>query len=172
LTGHLVLTTLHTNDAPGVITRLIDMGVEPFLISSSLILVTAQRLVRKLCPNCKEPIELSDATLELLTKNNVDISDKSKLTLSPLSKGVRGLFKSVGCPECRQTGYRGRMGVFELMPIDDDIREYMIRGITSSQIRTAARQKGMRSMREDGMQKAANGITTIDEVMRVTADYS
>jgi len=162
LTGHLVFTTLHTNDAPGVITRLIDMGVEPFLIGSSLILVIAQRLVRKLCPNCKEPIELSDATLELLTKNNVDISDKSKLTL----------FKSVGCPECRQTGMRGRIGIFELMPIDDDIREYTIRGITSSQIRTAARQKGMRSMREDGMQKAASGITTIDEVMRVTAGCS
>jgi type II secretory ATPase GspE/PulE/Tfp pilus assembly ATPase PilB-like protein len=159
LTGHLVFTTLHANDAPGVITRLIDMGVEPFLLGSSLILVTAQRLVRKLCPNCKEPIELSDATLELLTKNNVDISDKSKLTL----------FKSVGCPECRQTGMRGRIGIFELMPIDDDIRELMFRGITSGKIREVARKKGMRSMREDGMQKVASGITTIDEVLRVTA---
>ena len=162
LTGHLVLTTLHTNDAPSAVTRLIDMGVEPFLISSSLILVSAQRLVRKICPNCKEPIELSDATLELLAQNNVDISDKSKLTL----------FKAVGCPECRQTGYRGRTGVFELMPIDDDIRECMVRGITSGKIREVARQKGMRSMREDGIQKVASGITTIDEVMRVTAGRS
>jgi len=162
LTGHLVLTTLHTNDAPSAVTRLIDMGVEPFLIGSSLILVSAQRLVRKLCPNCKEPIELSDATLELLAQNNVDISDKSKLTL----------FKAVGCPECRQTGYRGRTGVFELMPIDDDIRECMVRGITSGKIREVARQKGMRSMREDGIQKMASGITTIDEVMRVTSDRS
>ena len=162
LTGHLVLTTLHTNDAPSAVTRLIDMGVEPFLIASSLILVSAQRLVRKLCPNCKELIELSDATLELLTQNNVDISDKSKLTL----------FKAVGCPECRQTGMRGRIGIFELMPIDDDIRECMGRGITSRKIREVARQKGMRSMREDGMQKVASGITTIDEVMRVTAGSS
>ncbi|MFQ6044697.1 MAG: ATPase, T2SS/T4P/T4SS family, partial [Candidatus Poribacteria bacterium] len=156
LTGHLVFTVLHANDAPGAVVRLIEMGVEPFLLGSSLILVVAQRLIRNLCSNCKEPIEPSDATLELLTKNNVDISDKSRLTL----------FKSVGCSECRQTGYRGRTGVFELMPIDDDIRDLMVRGITSGQIRKAARQKGMRSMREDGMQKAANGITTIDEVMR------
>jgi type II secretory ATPase GspE/PulE/Tfp pilus assembly ATPase PilB-like protein len=159
LTGHLVFTTLHTNDAPGAITRLIDMGVEPFLIGSSLILVTAQRLVRKLCPNCKEPIEPSDATLELLSNNNVDISDRSKLAL----------FKPVGCPECRQTGMRGRIGIFELMPIDDDIRELMVRGITNNQIRREAMRKGMRPMRGDGMQKAASGITTIDEVLRVTA---
>ncbi len=157
LTGHLVLTTLHTNDAPSAVTRLIDMGIEPFLISSSLILVSSQRLVRKLCQNCKEPIELSDATLELLPQN-MDISDKSKLTL----------FKAVGCSECRQTGYRGRIGIFELLPMDEDIREMTVRGITSKQIRKVALQKGMRSMREDGIRKALNGITTTDEVLRVT----
>ena len=96
--------------------------------------------------------------LELLEQKNVDISDKAQLTL----------FNPVGCSECKKTGMRGRIGVFELMQIDDDIRELMVRGITSGQIREAARQKGMRSMREDGMQKAASGITTIDEVLRVT----
>jgi len=162
LTGHLVLTTLHMNDAPSVIVRLIDMGVEPYLIGSSLILASSQRLVRKLCQNCKnEPIDPPETTLELLAKDKVDISDKSKLTA----------FKPVGCPECRQTGYKGRTGVFELLPVSDEIREMIVRGITSEQIRRVALQKGMRSMREDGMQKVANGITSIDEVLRVTPDY-
>jgi len=160
LTGHLVLTTLHTNDASHAVTRLIDMGIEPFLVASSLMLVSSQRLVRKLCPNCKEPIEPSDATLELLAQNNVDISDKSKLTL----------FKSVGCSECRQTGYRGRTGIFELLPINEQMREMIsTRGVTADDIRKAAQKySGMRLMREDGLQKAVNGITTTDEVLRVT----
>ena len=158
LTGHLVLTTLHTNDAPSAVTRLMDMGIEPFLISGSLVLVIAQRLIRALCPNCKEPIEPSDATLELLAQNKVDISDKSKMTL----------FKAIGCSECRNTGMKGRIGIFELLPIDNDIREMMVRGITNDQIRREAIRKGMRPMRGDGMQKAASGITTVDEVLRVT----
>ena len=162
LTGHLVLTTLHTNDAPSTVVRLIDMGVEPHLIGSSLILVSSQRLVRKLCQNCKEPVDPPETTLELLAKSNVDISDKSKLTV----------FKPVGCSECRQTGYRGRTGVFELLPMDEEIREMTIRGITSEQIRKVALRKGMRSMREDGIQKVANGVTSIDEVLRVTPAHS
>ena len=137
---------------------------DPFIIGkkkffSRLIVGTGKY---KNMSECAKAIKISGADLVTVAVRRVNISDKSKLTL----------FKAVGCPECRQTGYRGRTGVFELMPIDDDIRECMVRGITSGKIREVARQKGMRSMREDGIQKMASGITTIDEVMRVTSDRS
>jgi len=146
LTGHLVLSTLHTNDAPGAISRLIDMGVEPFLVASSLIAVLAQRLVRKICPNCKVPYPASDGVL-----------------------GPQGatLYRGQGCRECKKSGYRGRTGIFELMLLDDDLRRLILRRGSSEELRELARKKGMMLLREDGLRKAREGVTTIEEVMRV-----
>jgi len=139
LTGHLVLATLHTNDAPSAVTRLIDMGVEPFLLSSSLLGVLAQRLVRKLCPHCKR-------------------QDES------------GRWHPVGCKECGNTGYKGRTGVYELMVADDRIRALIHSRAAESQLFVAAEQGGMRTMREDGERLVQAGITSLEEVLRVTRD--
>jgi general secretion pathway protein E len=139
LTGHLVLATLHTNDAPSAVTRLTDMGVEPFLLSSSLLGVLAQRLVRKLCPDCKK----SDG---------------------------RGRYHPVGCPQCGQTGYKGRTGVYELMVADDKVRSLIHSRAAESQLFVAAEQAGLRSMREDGERLITEGITSPEEVMRVTRE--
>lgn len=139
LTGHLVLATVHTNDAPSTVTRMIDMGVEPFLLSSSLIGVLAQRLVRKLCPTCKR----------------ID---------------ARGRYHPVGCPLCGNTGYKGRTGVYELMAVDDQIRALIHSRAAEAQIFVAAEAAGLRSMREDGERLIAEGITSPEEVMRVTRE--
>lgn len=139
LTGHLVLATLHTNDAPSAVTRLTDMGVEPFLLSSSLLGVLAQRLVRKLCPHCKK-------------------------------QDARGRWHPVGCAECAQSGYKGRTGVYELMVADDKVRALIHGRAAESQIFVAAEANGMRSMREDGERLVAEGITSPEEVMRVTRE--
>jgi general secretion pathway protein E len=139
LTGHLVLATLHTNDAPSAVTRLMDMGVEPFLLSSSLLGVQAQRLVRKLCDSCKR-------------------------------QGPDGHWHPVGCPACGQTGYRGRTGVYELMVLDDELRALVHQRASEGELAIAARAKGLRSMREDGERLIAEGITSAEEVLRVTRD--
>jgi general secretion pathway protein E len=139
LTGHLVLATLHTNDAPSAVTRLTDMGVEPFLLSSSLLGVLAQRLVRKLCPVCKKP-------------------------------DARGRYHPVGCPECGQTGYKGRTGVYELMVADDKVRALIHSRAAESQLFVAAEAAGLRSMREDGERLVTEGVTSPEEVMRVTRE--
>ncbi len=139
LTGHLVLATVHTNDAPSTVTRMIDLGVEPFLLSSTLIGVLAQRLVRKLCPHCKK----------------VD---------------ARGRYHPVGCAECGSTGYKGRTGVYELMAVDDQIRALIHGRAAESQIFVAAEAAGLRSMREDGERLVAEGVTSPEEVMRVTRE--
>ena len=139
LTGHLVLATLHTNDAPSAVTRLTDMGVEPFLLSSSLLGVLAQRLVRKLCPHCKKRDE-------------------------------RGRWHPVGCAECGMSGYKGRTGVYELMVADDKVRALIHSRAAESQLFVAAESAGLRSMREDGERLVELGITSAEEVMRVTAE--
>jgi general secretion pathway protein E len=139
LTGHLVLATLHTNDAPSAVTRLTDMGVEPFLLSSSLLGVLAQRLVRKLCPHCKRQDE-------------------------------HGQWHPVGCPDCGHTGYKGRTGVYELMVADDAVRSLIHNRAAESELTEAARQGGLRSMREDGDRLVAEGLTSAEEVLRVTRD--
>jgi general secretion pathway protein E len=139
LTGHLVLATLHTNDAPSAVTRLTDMGVEPFLLSSSLLGVLAQRLVRKLCPQCKR-------------------------------QDARGHWHPVGCPACGQTGYKGRTGVYELMVADDKVRALIHNRAAESQLFVAAEGAGFRSMREDGQRLVAEGVTSPEEVMRVTRE--
>ena len=139
LTGHLVLATVHTNDAPSTVTRLTDMGVEPFLLSSSLLGVLAQRLVRKLCPHCKR----------------VD---------------ARGRYHPVGCAECSMSGYKGRTGVYELMIADDKVSALIHNRAAESQLFVAAEEAGLRSMREDGERLIEKGITSAEEVMRVTRE--
>ncbi|MCX7913037.1 MAG: type II secretion system ATPase GspE [Thermodesulfovibrionales bacterium] len=155
LTGHLVLSTLHTNDAPSAITRLLDMGVEPFLVASSLIAVLAQRLVRTLCNSCKEPYE-------------PDVYEQTYLKSS-----VNKLFRSKGCDKCRQTGYVGRTGIFELLLIDNQIRQMITSRQDSVVIKNYAISKGMKTLYEDGIEKIIKGYTTLQEVLRVIQkDYA
>jgi general secretion pathway protein E len=160
LTGHLVLSTLHTNDAASSVTRLIDMGVEPFLVASSLVAVLAQRLVRKICPYCKKPYEPSEA---------------EKSYLEGQGSGVKGqgiLHRGMGCEKCRNSGYLGRTGIFELIYIDNEIRQMIAAKRSSQEIKDYAMSKGMRTLYMDGINKVARGETTIEEVLRVTQkDY-
>jgi general secretion pathway protein E len=148
LTGHLVFSTLHTNDAPSALTRLADMGVESYLITSSLVAVLAQRLVRVICTHCKQP---------------------AGRALSPDGEMV-SCFRGTGCPECNGTGYTSRVGIFELMELDDDIRRRIMNNEDASQLTQAARRNGMRNLREDGWKKVHEGLTTVDEVLRVTQE--
>ena len=159
LTGHLVLSTLHTNDAASAVTRLLDMGIEPFLISSSVLAMVAQRLVRVLCPECRVPGRPEDETLR-------------ELGLERGGEEVRRgeWFLSAGCEGCRGTGYRGRTGVYELMPIDDPVRRLIMERANASMLRGAAAQRGMRSLAQDGARKVLEGRTTAEEVLRVTQD--
>lgn len=156
LTGHLVLSTLHTNDAPTAITRLIDMGVEPFLVSASLIGVLAQRLVRTLCPHCKEPYKPPAEGLR-------------RLGLTPEEVEGVTFYRGRGCEYCRHTGYYGRTGIFELMVVNEEIAELIVRRAPLGEIREAAKANGMKTLMEDGLRKAMAGITTIEEVLRVAA---
>jgi len=155
LTGHLVFSTLHTNDAPGAITRLIDMGVEPFLVSSSLEMVVAQRLVRLICEHCKEPITIDEAA-RVRAETGGDLLDY--------------LYHGKGCPACGGTGYRGRRGIFEVMPITDPIRALVTERASARVIRHKAVAEGMKSLREDGWRLVREGLTTVEEVLRVTKD--
>jgi len=157
LTGHLVFSTLHTNDAPSAITRLIDMGVPAYLLSSSLIAVLAQRLVRVLCPSCKQKTELPSAALPF---------DAPKMP----SQDRITVYRAVGCPECRQIGFRERIAIFELMEINGELQRLMVQTSESNPLRAAARKNGMKTLREDGLEKVLAGVTTIDEVLRVTQE--
>ena len=157
LTGHLVFSTLHTNDAAGAVTRLIDMGVEPFLVSSSIIAIMAQRLVRVICPKCRERYVPPPETLRALGLSPADLADGT------VSRGK-------GCDHCMGTGYRGRSGIFELLVIDDEIRQLVLDRISSNVIKKKAIDKGMLTLRSDGAQKVAKGITTIEEVLRITQE--
>jgi len=155
LTGHMVFSTLHTNDAPGALTRLVDMGVEPYLVASSLEAVMAQRLVRVLCPACKEE-DRSDRTQAL--RDRVEVLKGAKI------------FRAVGCKECRMTGYNGRQALFELMTLSGPIRQVLLRGGSSIEIKEIARREGMRTLLEDGWRLVCNGTTTPSEVLRVSKD--
>jgi general secretion pathway protein E len=158
LTGHLVLSTVHTNDAPGAITRLADMGVEPFLVASSLIGVLAQRLIRTVCPDCREAYQPSE---EALREIGVQLSNL---------KSVPTIYRGKGCQKCVFTGYRGRSGIYELMPIDDDIRQLILEKVDAGTIKKSAVKRGMRTLREDGAKKVLAGVTTIEEVLSVTQE--
>jgi type IV pilus assembly protein PilB len=155
LTGHLVFTTLHTNDAPGAVARLIDMGVEPFLIASSLEGVLAQRLVRKICTNCRTPYEPNEAILRQIGLSVHDIGDKN-------------FFYGTGCDQCNQTGYRGRKGIYELLDISEPIRELITQRAPSVVIRQKAIELGMSTLRADGLRSIFEGETTIEEVLKYT----
>ncbi len=158
LTGHLVFSSLHTNDAAGALTRLIDMGIQPYLVASSLEGIAAQRLVRKVCRRCRTLYHPDDKILKEMgvDSNKVD----SELLIA----------KAVGCPECNNRGYAGRIALFEVIVMNDELRDMAYREVPTTEIRKIARKSGMRTLREDGWQKVARGITTIEEVRRVTAE--
>jgi len=154
LTGHLVLSTLHTNDAPSAISRLQELGIPPYLIKATVLGVMAQRLVRRLCPHCKQTQAVDEAAWERLTR--------------PWRAGVpTETYGPVGCLECRDTGYLGREGIYEVMPMTESVKEHVHEQTDIAQLRAQAYKEGMRSLRISGAQKVARGITTIEEVMRV-----
>ena len=161
LTGVLALSTLHTNDASSALTRLIDMGVEPFLIASSLVLVVAQRLCRRVCPYCKEPINISESVLKRI---GVDLKRLSKEKKGPV------FYKGKGCNRCDKTGYYGRMGTLETLIIDDKIRDMTMARATSDEIKDYAVKHGMRTLRDNALEKFTTGMTTLEEVLRITSD--
>ena len=154
LTGHLVLSTLHTNDAAGSTTRLIDMGVEPFLVASSILAVVAQRLIRKVCTKCRVPHRPTDFEMQELGLRNIPTGAT--------------IFKALGCPSCSQSGYSGRTVIHELMVIDDKIRALIVRNSDAGTIKKIAVEGGMLTLREDGVRKVLEGTTTVDELMRAT----
>lgn len=156
LTGQLVLSTLHTNDAAGAVTRLVDMGLEPFLVASSLVLVCAQRLCRRICPHCKQPVQVNEAAL--------------KKVQGRIKPGMV-FYEGKGCPRCRNTGYLGRLGVTEILQIDDNVRELLIKGKSSAEIsRYAQEHQGMKLLFDDVIEKMVRGETTLAEVYRITAE--
>ncbi len=154
LTGHLVLSTLHTNDAPSSITRLINIGIEPYLISASVNGLLAQRLVRRICENCKREVkDIKAADASYLERCGIEIDT---------------FYQGAGCEKCRHTGYKGRLGIYELMEVDDELRDLISRDPPLSELRAAARKSGMRTLRDDGVQKIKAGMTTVEELARVT----
>jgi type IV pilus assembly protein PilB len=155
LTGHLVLSTLHTNDAPSTINRLMNMGIEPFLVATSVQLIAAQRLARRICQNCKEPVEISSQALMNLGFKKDEV-------------GSFTVYKGRGCEKCNNTGYKGRVGLVEVMVIDDDLRDMILAGGTAIDIKRKAAENGMISLRRSGLIKIKDGITTIEEVVRET----
>lgn len=157
LTGHLVFSTLHTNDAPSAITRLIDMGVPAFLVASSIQAVMAQRLLRTICKNCKQPVTYTERELEAVNLTHDDVANIT-------------LYRGIGCDECSGTGYRGRIGIFELMEMNAELQELAFNGAPTNKLRDAAINSGMVELRRDGVRKILRGLTTIEEVLRVTAE--
>ncbi|MCA9580233.1 MAG: type II secretion system ATPase GspE [Myxococcales bacterium] len=193
LTGHLVLSTLHTNDAPGAVTRLVDMGIQPYQISSSVMAILAQRLVRRLCHVCRQPYFPSDADIRELGVEPEDIMELLRearrssapppphtgeftedTVVAPLpapepsQEGRPVFYRASGCEECIQTGYRGRIGIYELMVIDEPVRREILNNSDSNTIQKIARQRGMRTLREDGAHKVLRGFTSVDEVLAAT----
>ena len=155
LTGHLVLSTLHTNDAPSSITRLINIGVEPYLISASVNSVIAQRLVRRICDACKEPVEPSDEIRKALARNRIEVPQ---------------LYRGKGCERCRGTGYSGRCGIYEVLVLDDPFRDLVAASPNVTDLRRYCRERNMVTLRDDGVRKLARGVTTVEEILRVTED--
>ena len=154
LTGHLVFSTLHTNDAPSALTRLIDMGVKPFLVASAVLAIMGQRLIRLLCKECKEPYEPTETELRMVGLSSTDIADQV-------------LYRPVGCPKCTD-GYKGRCGIYELLEMSSELRDMTFKKMPSKDIRNKARSEGMVALQEDAVRKLLSGITTIEEILRVT----
>ncbi|MCP4194081.1 MAG: Flp pilus assembly complex ATPase component [Planctomycetaceae bacterium] len=157
LTGHLVFSTLHTNDAPGTVTRLRDMGIPPFLITATVEAILAQRLVRRCCDKCREEVEISDDLLSQLAITREELAEKD-----------RKFYRGKGCDTCNNTGYKGRVGLFELMVMNDELREMVLKGSSTDELRDKAREYGMITLRDYGMNFAYEGVTTADEIVRET----
>jgi len=155
LTGHLVLSTLHTNDAPSTINRLMNMGIEPFLVASSVNLIAAQRLVRRVCPSCKEKVGLPPQAL-------------TKIGFSKEDAAHASVFKGAGCEKCTNTGYKGRVGLYEVMELTDEMKELVLVGASSLELRKKAMEQGMITLRQSGLRKIKDGVTTVEEVLRET----
>jgi type IV pilus assembly protein PilB len=155
LTGHLVLSTLHTNDAPATISRLLNMGVEPFLITASVNLVLAQRLARKVCADCRQPIRIDSAILE-------------EMGFAPDQIARAQLQKGVGCRVCNSTGYKGRVALYEVMRFSDNLKEMVLQGSSTAELKAAAIKNGMITLRQSGISKVLDGVTTTEEILRVT----
>jgi len=156
LTGHLVLSTLHTNDAPSTINRMVDMGIEPFLVASSTNLIMAQRLIRRVCTQCKGDVQLH---VEVLRELGISDEEAKKCNFK----------EGKGCVDCNNTGYRGRLGVYEVMPISPKVRDLILDRAPTSQIKKVAVDEGMLTLRMDGLAKLKNGVTTAEEVLKETA---
>jgi general secretion pathway protein E/type IV pilus assembly protein PilB len=173
LTGHMVFSTLHTNDAPSAFTRMIDMGVEPFLVSSTVEGIMAQRLVRTICPDCKTTyvVEVDDMPIDfpLKRKGPKPAADVAHPEVVEMNGHDGKLWKGTGCRSCRQSGYRGRTGIYELLVTNDVIRDLVVQRVNAGVIRLEALKAGMITLRQDGWRKVMNGTTTIDEVTRNTA---
>jgi len=157
LTGHLVISSLHTTTGPGSITRMVNMGVEPFLITSSVVAIVAQRLVRRVCQKCREPYTATD---ELIKEFHLK-------ELLPFHNGQ--FYKPKGCDQCLKTGYKGRVGITELLVLSNKVKELILVSSSEAEIKMAARAQGMKTMREDAVIKASQGLTTLEEVTRLTA---
>ena len=155
LTGHLVLSTLHTNDAPTAVNRLLNMGIEPFLISSSIVLVLAQRLIRMICPECKTSVTLPDEAFH-------------DLGVSPEEFRTIPLYKGTGCKNCSNTGYKGRIAIYEVMPLNENIRELILKGASNSELKKEAIKAGMSTLRKSAIKKMRQGLTSVEEVLQVT----
>jgi type IV pilus assembly protein PilB len=155
LTGHMVLSTLHTNDAPSTISRLMNMGIEPFLVATSVNLIQAQRLIRRICKDCKK-------------EHPTPIEALVEIGFSPEEAGSVKTYKGKGCPTCNDTGYKGRIGLYEVMEITDEIRELILIGASSLELRKKSIEDGMITLRGSGLTKIRNGVTTIEEVLRET----
>ncbi|MGE4488056.1 MAG: GspE/PulE family protein [Kiritimatiellales bacterium] len=160
LTGHLVFSTLHTNDSAASINRLLDMGIEPFLVSSSVEGIVAQRLIRRLCPACRKPVEIDELKKDILRKEGFPIQELETHTI----------YEPAGCDECRGSGFKGRTGIYEILIVDDHIRPLIIDRSSASEIMHAARQRGLRTLREDGWRKVLHGMTTVEEILRVSEE--
>jgi len=157
LTGHLVFSTLHTNDAPGAITRLLDMGIENYLVSSVLVAVLAQRLVRVICPECREPFQL-------------DVAAVRKMGIKTDIDGSLQVFRGKGCAACNFTGYHGRSGIYEFLVISEEIQRLILEKADSNLIRQKALALGMKTLWEDGWRKVEQGVTTLEDLLRVTKE--
>jgi type II secretory ATPase GspE/PulE/Tfp pilus assembly ATPase PilB-like protein len=182
LTGHLVFSTLHTNDAPGALPRLLDMGVDAFLLPASLLAVLGQRLVRTICPNCKVEVEHPEKILENLrlsiTQSSVPQESSSSSNHQPSTLNPqplvnpqmipKRLWRGAGCAACNNTGYKGRLGIYELMVLDERFHDPILRRAGAPEFLRLARERGMRTMFEDGLLKAGQGLTTVEELLRVT----
>ena len=155
LTGHVVLATLHTNDSPGAVTRLMDMGLEPFLIAASLEGVLGQRLVRRICPTCRTAYEPDQEIIDMLGVDPIEIADKQ-------------FFFGKGCAECSNSGYRGRQGLFELLLVNDTLRDLITAKAPTLVLKQKAIELGMRTLRDDGLRAIFDGATTVDEVLKYT----